>query len=249
MQCILCENIDDTVETVATCADRCTITAHPACFVRRKPPLHGENKHHGRSNGHPKSASHPVAFHVCASCADRREPDASQRTSRCEIAVRRSNDRPENPRSFLRRDGTPCLREAVENGACRLHRRDAEVMHRMMAHTMSDSLRSPTIERIVPQDAPSDAVSQDAPLDGVSQDAPSMLSPRRSSGRCLPGRSLGCCLPGRSSGCCPPGRSLGCCLPGRSLGCCLPGRSSDGVPQDAPPMSPWRPRGTSRRKR
>jgi hypothetical protein len=69
--------------------------------------------------------------HVHAACLPRRCTTAVWRKKH----AHRSNDDPELcPRTgcvFFARDGTPCKREAVTHGACRLHANDAYVLRRM----------------------------------------------------------------------------------------------------------------------
>ena len=57
---------------------------------------------------------------------------------------KRNIDDPENPCCFMSRDGNPCRRKAVKDGACRIHLRDAEVMKRMVEQVCSDEFDKST---------------------------------------------------------------------------------------------------------
>ena len=132
MSCIFCGVSDDTVEAVATCASRCVVTAHPACFVRRRSSTIFRKKHHDRSNSAPELCLAAGCVSRVRACRGPRD-DENMTKARERVAPTIASPCCENPCSFLRRDGTPCHRTAVRDGACRLHLRDADVLCRMIA--------------------------------------------------------------------------------------------------------------------
>ena len=133
------------MEVVATCASRCVVTAHPACFVRRRAATIFRKKHHDRSNGAPELCLSAGCTSRVRACRGPRDAECASKRDRVDAKTTAVECSPccDDPCSFLRRDGTPCQRPAVRDGACRLHLRDADVMRRMMDDNERCVARSP----------------------------------------------------------------------------------------------------------
>lgn len=133
MECQLCNVTDANVTAVATCSNRCMVTAHPECFHRRQTFSQWRKKHYDRNN-----AESEVCLMVgcqgkskvkTATRNERiREPYKVRDTSTSDLSL----DDPTHPCCFTGRDGLPCRRAAVSNNACTRHAREAEVMCMMV---------------------------------------------------------------------------------------------------------------------
>lgn len=137
--CILCGQGGGGVTSVATCGNKCTIEAHLECFRKRATAPSHRKKHHARANNDaelcltPGCTAKVQLFHIPKVKRDRNtENTVSYATFTKHVAEERDLEDPERPCSFTGRDGRPCCRVAVKDGACRLHARDAYVMRRMV---------------------------------------------------------------------------------------------------------------------
>ena len=129
MQCVLCNVTDANVTTMATCSNRCMVTAHPGCFHKRQTFSQWRKKHYDRGN-----ADSEVCLVVgCQGKCKFKTATRNERicetfkvndTSTSELAL----DDPTRPCCFTGHDGFPCRRPAVANNACTRHARQAEVM-------------------------------------------------------------------------------------------------------------------------
>lgn len=133
--CLLCNESSGEIANVATCSNRCDIFAHESCFKARKSTTIFRRKHHDRGN-HDSEVC--LASGCCGKFIPRRtsveksvgEPLVSTKSGAS--LPRESLDDPDHPCSFMGRDGLPCRRPAIRNGACRVHSRNADLMRRMM---------------------------------------------------------------------------------------------------------------------
>ena len=134
--CILCNESSGKVTQVATCANKCEIYAHDACFKSRRSSTLFRKKHHDRGN---HDAEICLASGCCAKFIPRRgvaAPDVClkppARDTTPSVKGTTDVDDPDCPCSFMGNDGLPCRRAAIRNGACRVHSRNADLMLRMV---------------------------------------------------------------------------------------------------------------------
>ena len=137
MICDLCAVEDERVEEAGGCQNKCVVRAHPECLqhaARKKnmtrvnrdwdvcpmPGCLGKFKPRTRAGAVPR----------------KQQPTAAAPED--EAAVDYRLDDPSCPCGFLGRDGLPCRRKAVANGACRLHARDAAVTKRLTADVRAE---------------------------------------------------------------------------------------------------------------
>ena len=133
MQCVLCNETDANVATMATCSNRCTVMAHAGCFQKRQTFPQWRKKHHDRDNAEAevcllvgcqgKCKVKPVVRNERV-----RETHKFKDTSTTAVPL----DDPSRPCCFTGRDGLPCRRPAVANNACTRHAREAKVMCMMV---------------------------------------------------------------------------------------------------------------------
>lgn len=133
MQCLLCNVTDATVATMATCSNRCTVTAHAGCFQKRQTFPQWRKKHHDRANADSEVCIVVGCQGKCkVKTAVRNgyitETHRVMHTSMTAVSL----DDPSHPCCFTGRDGLPCRRPAVSNNACSRHAREAEVMCMMV---------------------------------------------------------------------------------------------------------------------
>ena len=150
MECILCNVSDDSVVNVASCTNRCTVTAHPTCFQKRHTSTMWRKKHHTRGNdehelclvyscqGKCKVKSASQAKHSARGprVKDLQQPAVSQ-----ESAL----DDPTRPCCFMGNDGLPCRRAAVKNSACARHMKQADLMCKMVEAQETPRVETDTI--------------------------------------------------------------------------------------------------------
>ena len=143
MQCVVCDGVDDTVVEVATCTNRCVVTSHAECFLRRRSTPRWKGKHYCRKNETSEVCLVVGCLGKCrtkVSHAREKPSDGATGRIRAPHIDGTMLDDPERPCCFLGRDGLPCRRPAVSNGACTRHAREAEVMCNMVekAETRAD---------------------------------------------------------------------------------------------------------------
>lgn len=147
MQCVLCNETDANVATVATCSNRCTVMAHAGCFQKRQTFPQWRKKHHGRDNAEAevcllvgcqgKCKVKPVVRNERV-----RETHTLKDTSTADVPL----DDPSRPCCFIGRDGLPCRRPAVTNNACTRHTREAEIMCMMVKKQETTAVVSAPVE-------------------------------------------------------------------------------------------------------
>ena len=128
MQCDLCAMASDTVVDAGVCLNKCHVSAHPECLAQalRKKKAQRDN-----------AASDVCPMVGCLAKFKPRPQPLSQfhlavrASARTEAAPAFALDDPSRPCGFLGRNGLPCKRAAVANGACKLHARDAAVTKRL----------------------------------------------------------------------------------------------------------------------
>lgn len=134
--CALCNGEDDGVERVATCGNKCDVYAHSECFAKRNTFTTHRKKHHGRSNSESELCLTKGCMAKCqllrkskiGTGISKQKSGGQTFAGSCELCL----DDPENPCSFMGKDGLPCRRPARANGACRFHTRDAALMQKMI---------------------------------------------------------------------------------------------------------------------
>lgn len=153
MQCQLCKVTDTNVTAVATCSNRCTVTAHPECFHRRQTFSQWRKKHYDRDN-----AESEVCLVV--GCQGKCKVKAATRNERIRETHRvkdtstsdLSLDDPTRPCCFIGHDGLPCRRAAVSNNACTRHARQAEVMCMMVKKHEETVATVPVVSQETPSE-------------------------------------------------------------------------------------------------
>jgi hypothetical protein len=145
-ECAYCFVTDDAVDAVGECGDRCMVYAHATCLARRPTTAVWRKKHAQRDNADPELCPR-------TGCVARFTPRRARRLAQPyegharPFAPRRApasptasptDDQRVAPCVFFARDGTPCKREAVAHGACRLHANDAHVLRLMTAMLEED---------------------------------------------------------------------------------------------------------------
>lgn len=151
MECFFCNRCDSTVVEVASCASRCDpVCAHPRCFRRRHTFAVWRRKHSHRDN-------HETEVCVRLGCVAKMTPLRTSvplppKTSECVIldAVPDHELRdPSRPCAFLGRDGRPCRHPALDNGACRIHKRDADLLLQMTREKEDEELACPPLPQTI----------------------------------------------------------------------------------------------------
>lgn len=134
MECILCNTTDETVAIVATCSNRCSITAHPRCWGMRRVSTGWRKKHHDRCNEDNEVCMVAGCHGKCKVKIPIHTDHATKTTHSKEVTrtVVATLDDPSRPCCFMGRDGLPCRRPAVANNACTRHAREAELMCKMV---------------------------------------------------------------------------------------------------------------------
>lgn len=149
MECFYCAETSEDVVPVSKCAGRCDpVHAHPKCHERRVSFSTWRNKHAHRTNGE---------FELCPrhGCFAKFQPlksSTAQPTRSMEIKSERVGvvlQDPDRPCGFLAKDGLPCRRAAVANGACRFHAKDALVLRRMVETKEKEQEKEETL--VLPQ--------------------------------------------------------------------------------------------------
>ena len=147
MQCVLCNETDANVATVATCSNRCTVMAHAVCFQKRQTFPQWRKKHHDRDNAEAEVCLLVGCQGKCkVKAAVRnervRETHKFKDTSTTDVPL----DDPSHPCCFTGRDGLPCRRPAVANNACTRHAREAEIMCMMVKKQETAAVVSAPVE-------------------------------------------------------------------------------------------------------
>lgn len=133
MQCILCNASDANVAPVATCSNRCTVTAHVQCFQKRQTFPQWRKKHYDRDNADAEVCLSVGCQGKCkVKAVVRNERARETHMSKDPSTVDMPLDDPSCPCCFIGRDGLPCRRPAVSNNACTRHAREAKIMCMMV---------------------------------------------------------------------------------------------------------------------
>ena len=158
LQCVYCEDSDDTVHVVATCNAHCNILAHDECFRRRRSSLVWKRRHARECNGAPEYCPHPSCQ---ARLKTRRRTRKADDASVDELSVRMPSMRVSTPPdsqatsdsegiecdtsrcSFFKKNGRRCGRAVVAGcDACRLHVNEARVKAQMLLRLEEDGLET-----------------------------------------------------------------------------------------------------------
>lgn len=130
---------DADVCLVATCSAKCNIYAHKECFMTRQTSSVWRKKHHDRGNDDSEMCIAIGCQARCKSLINRtmesniegmQKPN-SKKYKREAVASFQVDD-PSNPCCFMGKDGLPCRRSAVKDGACKLHAKDAALQKMML---------------------------------------------------------------------------------------------------------------------
>ena len=160
LTCAYCAGADDAVVQVGCCAAKCTVAAHRECAVRRRASPVYRKKHSQRPNHAGEVCPHP-------GCVAKFEPRLRRGTETGVAVVAAPKDDhvsgtpavvPEDCCTFLRRDGFPCTRQAVADGACAQHLGQATLLRKLA------TAAPPPAERAV-----ADACTQTDPWDAAAQ--------------------------------------------------------------------------------
>lgn len=133
MECAYCLETDANVCVMGTCANHCTVAAHPACVAGRRSTSVWRNKHNHRDNREWEVCPHKT----CHAKVMWKRKEGKTRDTPSLLPPRAKDVVMHSPLvadacSFLGRDGGPCRRRAVAHGACALHARDALVLRQML---------------------------------------------------------------------------------------------------------------------
>lgn len=154
MECVLCTDTDEHVTTVATCSNRCCVTAHPQCWEMRKVSGAWRKKHHNRGNDDTEVCMVVGCHGKCKakiiSSAERFHDETYVSENTSTLVDVAAVDDPTRPCCFMGRDGLPCRRPAVANNACTRHSRDALIMCKMIerSETMASATKQEETRRV-----------------------------------------------------------------------------------------------------
>lgn len=133
--------LEEGAVATGTCTNRCAVYAHDECVAKRHAMPLWRKKHTNRGNHEAELCPRPGCH---GKMRFRRVPGGATN----DIHLPKTNQEratidlqdPLAPCSFVGRDGRPCRRKAIDQGACRLHARDAAVLRQMTQSLEQDEV-------------------------------------------------------------------------------------------------------------